>query len=153
VKGKEFIFMRGGTSANEGRHRIAALLRFGRIVKGTASAARGSYPQGHILLNTGMPSFGPVIVESIRKLGFKPADIKIIINGHGHSDHAGAFAFMGTRRVFACVRELPSRGGGVPSHGGERDRGGRSGAHRRQALTRCRAAHRHDDPAARRHVA
>jgi metallo-beta-lactamase class B len=35
-----------------------------------------------------------MIVESIRKLGFKPEDLKIIINGHGHSDHAGAFAEM-----------------------------------------------------------
>jgi hypothetical protein len=40
---------------------------------------------------------------------------------------------LGTCRVRACVRELASRGGGVPSHGGERDRGGRSGAHRRPA--------------------
>ncbi len=47
---------------------------------------------GHILLNTGMPTSTPLIVESIRKLGFKPEDIKIIINGHAHSDHAGAFA-------------------------------------------------------------
>jgi metallo-beta-lactamase class B len=51
-------------------------------------------PEGHILLNTGMPTSGPMIVESIRKLGFKPEDIKIIINGHAHSDHAGAFDFM-----------------------------------------------------------
>ena len=50
--------------------------------------------EGHILLNTGMPSSGPMIVESIRKLGFKPEDIKIIINGHAHSDHAGAFAYL-----------------------------------------------------------
>jgi metallo-beta-lactamase class B len=51
-------------------------------------------PEGHILLNTGMPDSGPLIVESIRKLGFKPEDIKIIINGHAHSDHAGAFAYI-----------------------------------------------------------
>jgi metallo-beta-lactamase class B len=51
-------------------------------------------PEGHILLNTGMPTSGPLIVDSIRKLGFKPEDIKIIINGHAHSDHAGAFAEM-----------------------------------------------------------
>jgi metallo-beta-lactamase class B len=50
--------------------------------------------EGHILLNTGMPTSTPLIVESIRKLGFKPEDIKIIINGHAHSDHAGAFADM-----------------------------------------------------------
>jgi metallo-beta-lactamase class B len=51
-------------------------------------------PEGHILMNTGMPSSGPMIVESIRKLGFKPEDIKVMINGHAHIDHAGAFAFL-----------------------------------------------------------
>ena len=51
-------------------------------------------PEGHILMNTGMPSSGPMIVDSIRKLGFKPEDIKIMINGHAHIDHAGAFAYL-----------------------------------------------------------
>ena len=50
--------------------------------------------EGHILMNTGMPSSGPMIVESIRKLGFRPEDIKIMINGHAHIDHAGAFAYL-----------------------------------------------------------
>jgi metallo-beta-lactamase class B len=50
--------------------------------------------EGHILFNTGMPDSGPLIVESIRKLGFEPKDIKILINGHGHTDHAGAFAYF-----------------------------------------------------------
>jgi metallo-beta-lactamase class B len=50
--------------------------------------------EGHILMNTGMPSSGPMIVESIRKLGFKPEDLKIMINGHAHVDHAGAFAYL-----------------------------------------------------------
>ncbi len=51
-------------------------------------------PEGHILMNTGMPPSGPMMAESIRKLGFKPEDIKIMINGHAHVDHAGAFAFF-----------------------------------------------------------
>jgi metallo-beta-lactamase class B len=50
--------------------------------------------EGHVLMNTGMPSSGPMMVESIRKLGFRPEDIKIMINGHAHIDHAGAFAFF-----------------------------------------------------------
>jgi metallo-beta-lactamase class B len=50
--------------------------------------------EGHILMNTGMPSSGPMIVESIRKLGFRPEDIKILISAHAHIDHAGAMAFM-----------------------------------------------------------
>ncbi len=50
--------------------------------------------EGHILMNTGMPSSGPMIVDSIRKLGFRPEDIKLMINGHAHIDHAGAFAYL-----------------------------------------------------------
>jgi metallo-beta-lactamase class B len=50
--------------------------------------------EGHILFNTGMPESGPLIVESMLKLGFDPKDLKILINGHGHSDHAGAFAYF-----------------------------------------------------------
>jgi metallo-beta-lactamase class B len=50
--------------------------------------------EGHILLNAAMPETGQLIVESIKKLGFKPEDIKIIINGHAHADHAGAFDFI-----------------------------------------------------------
>jgi metallo-beta-lactamase class B len=48
-------------------------------------------------MNTGMPSSGPMIVESIRKLGFRPEDIKLMINRHAHIDHAGAFAFLKER--------------------------------------------------------
>lgn len=50
--------------------------------------------EGLILLNTAMPETAELIAASIRKLGFDPADIKIIINGHAHSDHAGAIAFF-----------------------------------------------------------
>lgn len=50
--------------------------------------------EGSVLMNTGMPSSGPMIVDSIRRLGFRPEDIRLMINGHAHIDHAGAFAFF-----------------------------------------------------------
>ena len=50
--------------------------------------------EGLILLNTGMPESGPLIVDSIRKLGLRPEDIRIILNGHAHSDHAGAIDYL-----------------------------------------------------------
>lgn len=49
---------------------------------------------GLVLMNTGMPSSGPLIADNIRKLGFKPENIKLMINGHAHIDHAGAFAYF-----------------------------------------------------------
>lgn len=65
-------------------------------------------PQGHVLLNTGMPSSGPMIVESIRQLGFRPEEIRLIIFGHAHIDHVGAVAQikrLSGARVLAMEQE------------------------------------------------
>ncbi len=50
--------------------------------------------EGHILIYTGMPGSGPMIEASIRKLGFKPEDVKIILTGHAHIDHVGGHAHL-----------------------------------------------------------
>lgn len=50
--------------------------------------------QGHILLHTGFETTVPRIGESVTKLGFKIEDIKIILNSHAHTDHAGGHAQM-----------------------------------------------------------
>ena len=50
--------------------------------------------EGHILLNTGTQGSGPLIEASIRKLGFKPEDIKILLICHAHFDHVGGLAYM-----------------------------------------------------------
>jgi metallo-beta-lactamase class B len=49
-------------------------------------------PQGHILIDTGLPEATPQIRSSIAKLGFKVADIKYLLNTHAHLDHTGGFA-------------------------------------------------------------
>ena len=58
----------------------------------------GSYlfntSEGLILMGTGTPASGPMIAASIRKLGFRPEDIKVIVTWHAHADHAGAIAYF-----------------------------------------------------------
>ncbi len=49
-------------------------------------------PAGHILLGGGMPPSTSLIVDSIRKLGFKVEDIKILLSNHAHFDHVGTLA-------------------------------------------------------------
>jgi metallo-beta-lactamase class B len=51
-------------------------------------------PEGHILMDTGFETTVPRIRESVMKLGFRLADIKIILNSHAHLDHAGGHALM-----------------------------------------------------------
>jgi metallo-beta-lactamase class B len=46
--------------------------------------------EGHILLDTPCEGETPLLLESIRKLGFDPKDIKILLNSQAHYDHTGA---------------------------------------------------------------
>ncbi len=45
--------------------------------------------RGHILLDGGLPQSAEEIDRHIRRLGFRTEDIKLIVNSHGHYDHAG----------------------------------------------------------------
>jgi metallo-beta-lactamase class B len=47
---------------------------------------------GHILLGGTVPGTAPLIEASIRKLGYKPEDIHILLLNHAHFDHAGTLA-------------------------------------------------------------
>ena len=49
-------------------------------------------PEGHVLLDAGMPSYAPQVARNIAALGFKPTDVRWILNSHAHFDHAGGFA-------------------------------------------------------------
>jgi metallo-beta-lactamase class B len=49
-------------------------------------------PQGHILINTGMPDSVAMIRSNVEALGFKFSDIKILAATHGHSDHVAGMA-------------------------------------------------------------
>lgn len=51
-------------------------------------------PEGHILLDTGMPRMHQTVRANIEKLGFELSDIKIMISSHAHVDHVGAHAEM-----------------------------------------------------------
>jgi metallo-beta-lactamase class B len=49
-------------------------------------------PKGHILLDTGHIQMLAQVEANIEKLGFKPKDVKILLNSHAHFDHCGGFA-------------------------------------------------------------
>jgi metallo-beta-lactamase class B len=44
-------------------------------------------PQGHILIDTGTQKMAAVVFPNMVKLGFKPADIKLLLISHAHYDH------------------------------------------------------------------
>lgn len=58
------------------------------------SALLVTSPQGHVLLDGGLPANAPQILASIRAAGFDPRDVKVIVNSHAHFDHAGGIAAL-----------------------------------------------------------
>jgi metallo-beta-lactamase class B len=56
------------------------------------SAVLVTSPEGHILIDGGLRESAPLIAASIRALGFKLEDVRVILNTHEHYDHAGGIA-------------------------------------------------------------
>src|SRR5437588_8491870 len=51
-------------------------------------------PEGHILINSGFERTVPLIESSIKSLGFKMTDVKILLASHAHSDHVAGHALL-----------------------------------------------------------
>ena len=51
-------------------------------------------PAGHIVTDGGLAETAPQILANIQKLGFKPGDVRILLNSHAHYDHAGGLAAL-----------------------------------------------------------
>jgi metallo-beta-lactamase class B len=72
--------------------------------------------EGHIVLDGGFVETAPMILANIRKLGFRPEDVKILLSSHAHLDHAGGLAELKRvtgARFYSSRRDLPqhARGG------------------------------------------
>ena len=73
-------------------------------------------PEGHILIDGGFPQTAPVILDSIRQLGFRPEDVDVLLTTQAHMDHVGSLAALKQAtgaRVFVMDgdAELVERGG------------------------------------------
>ena len=51
-------------------------------------------PQGHVLIDGGLPESAPLIEANVRALGFRMRDVKVILNSHTHFDHSGGIAAL-----------------------------------------------------------
>lgn len=59
-----------------------------------ASAFLLTGPEGHIVLDGGYPTTAPLIMASIAQLGFRIADVKVLLNSEPHPDHAGGLGVL-----------------------------------------------------------
>jgi metallo-beta-lactamase class B len=91
------------------------------------SADLGSYlftsEDGHILLDVPLEANVGMIVDNIRRLGFEPTDVEVLIASHSHFDHVGGLALMraitGARVILSGPdAEIVARGGAGPTAAG-----------------------------------
>jgi metallo-beta-lactamase class B len=48
--------------------------------------------EGHVLIDGALPESAEAIARSVRALGFRIEDVRLIVNSHAHWDHAGGIA-------------------------------------------------------------
>ena len=63
-------------------------------------------PQGHILIDAGMPDAAPLVAANIEKLGLSLKDVRWIVGSHEHFDHAGGIPEL-KRRSGARLAATP----------------------------------------------
>lgn len=68
-------------------------------------------PDGHILINSSYEANVPVLLASVNTLGFKTADIKIVLGSHAHGDHMEGDAELKrltNAQVMAMQEDVPA---------------------------------------------
>jgi len=76
-------------------------------------------PKGHILINTGTTGSAPMIRSHVEALGFKFADIKILLTTHAHIDHVGAMAAI--KKMTGATMMIHEKDAQVLADGGRSD--------------------------------
>jgi metallo-beta-lactamase class B len=76
-------------------------------------------PQGHILINTGLPGSETMIRSHVENLGFRFADIKILLATHSHFDHVGAMAAI--KSMTGAKMMIDEKDASVLADGGNSD--------------------------------
>jgi metallo-beta-lactamase class B len=80
----------------------------------------GSYlvadKEGLVLLDVPYPSNAALVLRNIRKLGFEPKNVRILLGTHAHLDHIGGFAEVKKKTgakvmLSAADADLAARGG------------------------------------------
>ena len=94
----------------------------GEYVQAASYLVTGS--DGHIIIDTAYDVSVPVIINNIKKLGFDPEDIMLIIGTHAHSDHVEGHYRMqemtgASILASAADKEVIETGGATDFRGGD----------------------------------
>lgn len=66
-------------------------------------------PSGHVLIDGATDKAAPGVLANIRKLGFDPRDVKLILSTHEHDDHVGGLAALKVATGARLLARAPAR--------------------------------------------
>lgn len=66
-------------------------------------------PEGHFLLDGGLPENAALIAKNVETLGFSLRDVRFLLNSHAHFDHSGGLAELKRRTGAALVASVGDR--------------------------------------------
>lgn len=75
-------------------------------------------PQGHILIDSGTPAGGELVLANLRRIGVDASDIRYILASHEHFDHVGGHAVLAKAtgaKIIASAAALPVLESGIVS--------------------------------------
>jgi metallo-beta-lactamase class B len=75
--------------------------------------------EGHALIDGGFAETAPLILASIRALGFDPKDVKMLLTTQAHMDHVGSMA--GLKAATGAQTVIMEQDAAVMERGGQRD--------------------------------
>lgn len=76
---------------------------------------------GLVLIDGALPQSAPLIADSVRALGFRVADIRLILNSHIHHDHAGGLHALQRASGARVAASAPAAAALAVGHAGEDD--------------------------------
>lgn len=68
-------------------------------------------PAGHVLIDGITEKAAPLVAANIERLGFRLADVKLLLNSHEHLDHAGGFTALKRMTGARLLARAASRSG------------------------------------------
>jgi len=99
-------------------------------------------PKGHILINSGLAESTSMIRSHVEALGFKFADIKILLATHAHYDHVGAMAEI--KKITGAKMMINENDAPVLADGGKSDYAFGANGATFEGLKPDRLLHEHD---------
>ena len=60
-------------------------------------------PAGHVLIDAGPAEAAPLVAANVERLGYKLADVRYLLSGHEHLDHAGGLAELKRRTAATLI--------------------------------------------------